>query len=60
MTGWIMAFPRHSSYGAAHVFKGMLPRLVYAGDAEGTDVCAAQLDAPSLTIELPFQQGASR
>ena len=51
-----MAFPRRSSYDAAHTFKGMLPRLVCAGDAEDTDVYAAQLDAPSLTIKLPFQQ----
>jgi hypothetical protein len=51
-----MAFPRRSSYDAARAFKGMLPRLVCAGDAEDTDVYAAQLDAPLLAIELPFQQ----
>jgi hypothetical protein len=49
-----MAFPRRSSYDAAHAFEGMC-RVVCAGDAEDTDAYAAQLDAPSLSIELPFQ-----
>jgi hypothetical protein len=56
MTGMVgYGFPKAFLLRRGTCLQRHAPRLVCAGDAEDTGVYAAQLDAPSLSIELPFQ-----